>query len=71
VGKSDPVKLTVVLYQEEEPEPVVVLCGWTPTTVIVVRLGAPVLGLFVAVSWAPVIIVDRWPSASSRPWQGQ
>jgi hypothetical protein len=29
VGKSDPVKLTVVLYREEEPEPVVVLCGWT------------------------------------------
>ena len=59
VGKADPVKLTVVLYQEEAPEPVVVLCGWTPTTVIVVGPGAPVLGLFVAVNWAPVVVVDQ------------
>jgi hypothetical protein len=59
VGKADPVKLTVVLYQEEEPEPVVVLCGWTPTTVIVVGPGAPVVGLFVAVNWAPVVVVDQ------------
>ena len=62
VGKSDPVKLTVVLYQEEETEPVVVLCGWKPTTVIVVGPGAPVLGLFVAVSWAPIVVIDSGPS---------
>ncbi len=62
VGKADPVKLTVVLYQEEEPEPVVVLCGWAPTTVIVVGPGAPVLGLFVAVGWGPVVVVDQGPS---------
>jgi hypothetical protein len=62
VGKADPVKLTVVLYQEEEPEPVVVLCGWAPTTVIVVGPGAPVLGLFVAVNWAPIVVVDTGPS---------
>jgi hypothetical protein len=62
VGKSDPVKLTVVLYPEEAPEPVVVLCGWTPATVIVVGPGAPVLGLFVAVSWAPVVVIDQGPT---------
>jgi hypothetical protein len=58
VGKTDPVKLTVVLYPEDKPEPVVVLCGWQPTTVIVVGPGAPVVGLFVAVNWGPVIVVD-------------
>lgn len=62
VGKTDPVKLTVVLYQEEDPEPVVVLCGWKPATVIVVGPGAPVLGLFVAVSWGPVVVIDSGPS---------
>lgn len=60
-GKSDPVKITVVLYEEDEPEPVVVLCGWSPTTVIVVGPSAPVLGLFVVVNWAPVVIVDQGP----------
>jgi len=57
--KSDPIKLTVVLYPEEQPEPVVVLCGWTPTKVIVVGPGAPVLALFVVVSWAPVVVVNQ------------
>jgi hypothetical protein len=60
-AKSDPVKLTVVLYPEDHPEPVVVLCGWTPTKVIVVGPGAPVLGVFVAVNWGPVVVVNQGP----------
>ncbi len=61
-GKTDPVKLTVVLYPENAPEPVVVLCGWQPTTVIIVGPGAPVLALFVAVSWGPIVVIDSGPS---------
>ncbi len=59
--KSDPVKLTVVLYPENQPEPVVVLCGWTPTKVIVVGPGAPVLAVFVVVNWTPVVVVNQGP----------
>lgn len=61
VGKGDPVKLTVVLYPEDTPEPVVVLCGWKPATVVVVGPGAPVIGLFVAVSWGPIVVIDPSP----------
>jgi hypothetical protein len=61
-GKSNPVKLTVVLYEEDHPEPVVVLCGWKPTKVIVVGPGAPVvMPIFVVVNWAPVVVVDQGP----------
>lgn len=61
-GKSNPVKLTVVLYEEDHPEPVVVLCGWKPATVIVVGPGAPVvIPIFVVVNWAPVVVVDPGP----------
>lgn len=61
-GKSNPVKLTVVLYEEDHPEPVVVLCGWKPATVIVVGPGAPVvMPIFVVANWGPVVIVDHGP----------
>jgi len=61
VVKTNPHKLTVVLHGEHSPQPVVVLCGWHPGTVVVVGPGAPVIGLFVAVNWAPVVIVDHSP----------
>ena len=61
-GKSNPVKLTVVLYPDVGVEPVVVLCGWKPATVIVVGPGAPVvLPIFVVVNWAPVVVVNNSP----------
>src|SRR5262249_30548316 len=60
-GRANPLKLTVELYEEDEPEPVVVLCGWTPGTVIVVGAGAPILVLFVVVAWPEVVIVDPVP----------
>lgn len=60
-GKSDPVKLTVVLYEEDAPEPVVVLCGWHPTKVIVVGPGAPAVTLFVVTGWPAVVIVNPSP----------
>jgi hypothetical protein len=59
--KTNPHKLTVVLHGESAPEPVVVLCGWHPGAVIVVGPSAPTLGLFVAVGWAPVVIVPASP----------
>ena len=62
VGKANPVKLTVVFYADVDAEPVVVLCGWKPATVIVVGPGAPVLHpLFVVVNWAPVVVIDNSP----------
>lgn len=61
-GKTNPVKLTVVLYADVDVEPVVVLCGWKPATVIVVGPGAPVvLPIFVVVNWAPVVVIDNSP----------
>ena len=54
--KANPSKLTVVFYDEADIEPVVVLCGWSPGVVIV--LGTVVLPLFVAVNWAPVVVVQ-------------
>lgn len=59
--KTDPIKITVVLYPEDQPEPVVVLCGWKPTKVIVVGPGAPVLAVFVAVNWGPIVVVNQGP----------
>ncbi len=60
--KSNPSKLTVVFYDEDEIEPVVVLCHWHPGTVIVVG-GGPVvvMPLFVAVAWTPVVVVGAPP----------
>lgn len=60
--KTNPSKLTVVFYDEDEPEPVVVLCGWHPGTVIIVG-GGPVvvMPLFVAVAWTPVVVVGAPP----------
>jgi hypothetical protein len=57
VVKTNPQKLTVVFYGEQSPEPIVVLCGYNPGVVFVVGPSAPVIGLFVAVAWAPVIVV--------------
>lgn len=57
VVKTNPHKLTVVLYEEDAPAPVVVLCGWHPGVVVVVGPSAPVIGLFVAVNWVPVVVV--------------
>lgn len=63
VVKTNPHKLTVVLHGERSPEPVVVLCGYHPGTVVVVGPGAPTVGLFVAVGWAPaVVVVDPTPN---------
>jgi len=59
--KTNPSKVTVVLYPEVEPEPVVVLCGWSPGTVVVVGAHAHVYPLFVAVNWAPVVVVGAPP----------
>jgi hypothetical protein len=59
--KANPTKLTVALYEENEPEPVVALCGWDPGEVIVVGTGAPVLAVFAVVSWPAVVIVDPRP----------
>jgi hypothetical protein len=60
--KTNPSKLTVVFYDEDVPEPVVVLCGWHPGNVIVVG-GGPVvvMPLFVAVAWTPVVVVGAPP----------
>ena len=60
--KANPTKLTVAFWDEDEPEPVVVLCGWHPGTVIVVG-GGPVvvMPLFVAVAWTPVVVVGAPP----------
>lgn len=57
VVKTNPHKLTVVLYPENTPTPVVVLCGWHPGAVVVVGPSAPVVGLFVVANWAPVVVV--------------
>jgi len=63
VVKTNPHKLTVVLHGERSPEPVVVLVGYHPGTVVVVGPGAPTVGLFVAVGWAPaVVVVDPTPN---------
>jgi hypothetical protein len=62
VVKTNPHRLTVVLHGESAPAPVVVLCGYHPGTVVVVGHGAPVVGLFVAVGWAPVVVVDPTPA---------
>ena len=63
VVKTNPHRLTVVLTGERSPEPVVVLCGYHPGHVIVVGPGAPTIGLFVAVGWAPaVVVVDPTPN---------
>jgi len=59
--KANPTKLTVVLYPEVEVAPVVVLCGWSPGVVVVVGPSAPVIGLFVAVNWVPVVIAPVPP----------
>jgi hypothetical protein len=56
-GKVHPHKVTVMLYPENHPEPVVVLCGWHPGTVIVVGPSAPVIAMFVVANWSPVIVV--------------
>ena len=55
--KTNPHKLTVVVYPEDTPTPVVVLCGWHPGAVVVVGPSAPVVGLFVVANWSPVVIV--------------
>lgn len=57
VVKTNPHKLTVVLHGERSPEPVVVLCGYYPGRVVVVGPSAPTVGLFVAVGWAPAVVV--------------
>lgn len=63
VVKTNPHKLTVVLHGERSPEPVVVLCGYHPGAIVVVGPHAPTLGLFVAVGWAPaVVVVDPTPN---------
>jgi hypothetical protein len=59
--KANPTKLTVALYEDDAPEPVVVLCGWHPGAVIVVGAGAPVLLLFAIASWPDVVIIDPRP----------
>jgi len=61
VIKTNPQKLTVVLYEEAHPEPVVVLCGYSPGEVIVIGPNAPVIGLFVVVNWAPIVVVPTPP----------
>jgi|GEM_PF-3540198 len=63
VVKANPHNLTVVLHGERSPQPVVVLCGHHPGRVVVVGPGAPVVGLYVATSWAPaVVVVDPTPA---------
>ncbi len=63
VVKTNPHRLTVVLTGERSPEPIVVLCGYHPGTIVVVGPGAPTIGLFVAVGWAPaVVVVDPTPN---------
>lgn len=61
VVKTNPSKLTVVLYGDAHPEPVVVLCGYHPGAVVIVGAGAPVVGLFVAVNWVPIVIAPTPP----------
>ncbi|MDI1447267.1 hypothetical protein [Polyangium sp. 6x1] len=61
VVKTNPHKLTVVVYPEEAPTPVVVLCGWHPGAVVVVGPSAPVVGLFVVANWAPIVVVPAPP----------
>jgi hypothetical protein len=65
--KANPSKLTVVLYEPEVPDPVVVLCGYSPGAVIVATPGVVVLPLFVAVSWTPVIVVGAPPVVVVEP----
>jgi hypothetical protein len=55
--KVNPIKLTVVLREEGDATPVVVLCGWSPGVVIVVGNRAPTLAIFVVTTWAPVVVV--------------
>lgn len=55
--KVNPIKLTVVLREEGDSAPVVVLCGWAPGAVIVVGNRAPTLAIFVVTTWAPVVVV--------------
>lgn len=63
VVKTNPHKLTVVMHGEHSPHPVVVMCGYHPGTVVVVGPSAPTVGLFVAVGWAPtVVVVDPTPN---------
>lgn len=59
--KANPTKLTVVLYEEDAPDPDVVLCGWDPGEVILVGPGAPVFVVFAVVSWPAVVIIDPRP----------
>lgn len=60
-NKGNPVKLTVILYEEGETVPVVVLHNWSPGAVVVVGGGAAVVPLFVAVNWS-VVVVDPSPT---------
>lgn len=62
VVKTNPHKVTVVLHGESSPQPVVVLCHHRPGRVVVVGHGAPVVGLFVATTWAPVVVVNPTPA---------
>lgn len=61
VVKTNPHRLTVVFTGERSPEPIVVLCGYHPGTVIVIGPSAPTIGLFVAVAWAPAVVVVPTP----------
>jgi hypothetical protein len=56
---SNPTKITVAVSSPDHTD--VVLCGWHPGTVVVIGPAAPVFGVFVAVNWAPVIVVHDGP----------
>ncbi len=61
VVKTNPHRLTVVVHGEGAAAPVVVLYGHRPGRVLVVGPSAPAVVMFVAVNWAPVVIVNQAP----------
>jgi hypothetical protein len=62
VSKGNPAKLTVVLYEEGDTVPVVVLYGWAPGTVVVVGARATVVPLYVVTTWSTVVVVNPAPT---------
>jgi len=77
--RTNPSKLTVVVHGEDEPEPVVVLCGYHPGAVVVIGPSAPVVGLFVVANWVPavvvgtpgVIVVGKGKGKGKWKWKGR
>jgi hypothetical protein len=51
-----PVKATVAVIDGDEVD--VAICGYVPGGVVVIGPDVPVLGVFVVVGWAPVVVVQ-------------